>query len=104
MAADIESVRAEARRYAAAAKAVMPIERVYLFGSYAKGTARKLSDVDIAFFFYGLSDDDIFKLQKQLFHMTQDFNGWFEPLAFSMSDLDTDNPFVNEILRTGIEL
>ncbi|MDR1080560.1 MAG: nucleotidyltransferase domain-containing protein [Deltaproteobacteria bacterium] len=82
----------------------MPIERVYLVGSYAKGSARELSDVDIAFFFYGLSDDEIFKLQKQLFHMTLDFNGWFEPLAFSISDLDTDNPFINEILRTGIEL
>ncbi|MDR1050288.1 MAG: nucleotidyltransferase domain-containing protein [Deltaproteobacteria bacterium] len=104
MVADIEAVRAEARRYAAEAKAVMPIERVYLFGSYAKGTAHELSDVDIAFFFYGLSDDEIFKFQKQLFHMNLNFNGWFEPLAFSMSDLDNDNPFVNEILSTGIEL
>ncbi|MDR1051583.1 MAG: nucleotidyltransferase domain-containing protein [Deltaproteobacteria bacterium] len=104
MAADIEAVRAEARRYAAAAKAVMPIDCVYLFGSYAKGTARELSDVDIAFFFYGLSDDEIFELQTHLFTLSRDFNAWFEPLAFSISDLDTDNPFVNEILRTGIKL
>jgi predicted nucleotidyltransferase len=104
MATNIEAVRAEARRYAAAAKAVMPIDRAYLFGSYAKGTACELSDVDIAFFFYGLSDDEIFELQTQLIHMTLDFNGWFEPLAFSTSDFDTDNPFINEILRTGIEL
>jgi predicted nucleotidyltransferase len=102
--ADIEAVRIEARRYAAAAKAVTPIDRAYLFGSYAKGTARKLSDVDIAFFFYGLSDEEIFKFQTRLIHMTLDFTGWFEPLAFSTSDLDTDNPFVSEILRTGIEL
>jgi predicted nucleotidyltransferase len=104
MAADIEPVRAEARRYAAASKAVMPIDRAYLFGSYAKGTARELSDVDIAFFFRGLSDDEIFELQTQLFLMTRGFKAWFEPLAFSISDLETDNPFVNEIIRTGIEL
>jgi predicted nucleotidyltransferase len=104
VAADIEAVRAEARRYAAATKAVMPIDRAYLFGSYAKGTARELSDVDIAFFFHGLSDDEIFQLQTHLFTLSRNFNAWFEPLAFSISDLDTDNPFVNEILRTGIEL
>jgi predicted nucleotidyltransferase len=104
MATDIEAVRAEARRYAAAAKAVMPIDHVYLFGSYAKGTAHELSDVDIAFFFRGLSDDEIFECGTQLFHLTRGFKVCFEPLAFSNSDLDCDNPFVNEILRTGIEL
>jgi predicted nucleotidyltransferase len=83
---------------------MMSIDRAYLFGSYAKGTARELSDVDIAFFFYGLSDDEIFDHQTQLILLTLDFNGWFEPLAFSTSDLNTDNPFVNEIVRTGIEL
>jgi predicted nucleotidyltransferase len=104
VAADIEAVRAEARRYAAAAKAVTPIERAYLFGSYAKGEARELSDVDVAFFFHGLSDDEIYKFATQLFVLTIDFNAWLEPLAFSTSDLYTDNPFVNEILRTGVEL
>jgi predicted nucleotidyltransferase len=100
MAADIEDVTAEARRYAAAAKAVRPVARAYLFGWYAKDTARELSDVDIAFFFRVLSDDGIFDLQTKLFHMALDFNVWFEPLAFWISDLDTDNPFVNEIVRT----
>jgi predicted nucleotidyltransferase len=104
MAADIEAVRGKARRYAAAVKAVMPIELAYLFGSYAKGTAHELSDVDITIIFYGLSDDQIFKLQTQLILLTRGFKAGIEPLAFSTSDLDNDNPFVNEILRTGIEL
>jgi predicted nucleotidyltransferase len=82
----------------------MPIERAYLFGSYAKGTAHELSDVDIAFFFYGLSDDEIFECGTQLILLTQGFKVGIEPLGFSISDLDSDNPFVNEILRTGIEL
>ncbi|MDR1049645.1 MAG: nucleotidyltransferase domain-containing protein [Deltaproteobacteria bacterium] len=104
MAADIEAVRAKARKYAAAVKAVMPIDRAYLFGSYAKGTAHELSDVDIAFFFHGLSDDEIFECGTQLIHLTRGFKLGIEPLGFSTSDLDSDNPFVNEILRTGIEL
>jgi predicted nucleotidyltransferase len=104
MVADIEAVRAEARRYAAAARAVMPVDRVILFGSYAKGTARELSDVDIAFFFRDLSDDEIFKCGTKLMHLTREFNAWLEPLAYSSSDLESDNPFMNEILRTGIEL
>ncbi|MDR1038926.1 MAG: nucleotidyltransferase domain-containing protein [Deltaproteobacteria bacterium] len=42
-------------RFVAEARATMPVDRVFLFGSYAKGTADELSDVDLAFIFRDLS-------------------------------------------------
>ena len=51
MVANIEAVIEEARRYANEVRRHLPVEKVYLFGSYAKGTADELSDVDVAFFY-----------------------------------------------------
>lgn len=38
------------RNYISDVKRIMPIDKVILFGSYAKGTATKYSDVDLCFF------------------------------------------------------
>ena len=46
MAIDIETVN----NYVADVKNAMPIDRVFLYGSYAKGTATEHSDVDVCFF------------------------------------------------------
>jgi len=49
MVANVEAVMKEARRYADEVRCHFPVEKVYLFGSYAKGTADEESDVDVAF-------------------------------------------------------
>jgi predicted nucleotidyltransferase len=51
MASNIETITALAKKYANDVKNSMPVNKVVLFGSYAKGTARELSDIDICFFF-----------------------------------------------------
>ena len=50
MATDIETVMQLSKRYADDVRRVMPVDKAVLFGSYAKGTADALSDIDICFF------------------------------------------------------
>ena len=64
MAFNIEAVRAQASAYAAQVRRVMPVNKVYLFGSYAKGNASDLSDVDICFFWIVLEKKDALILLK----------------------------------------
>ena len=74
------------------------IDKCYLFGSYARGTARENSDVDL------LVDTDITGL---------DFFNLVEEIRLALNkkidllrikDLSTDNPIVLEILKEGIKM
>jgi predicted nucleotidyltransferase len=83
----------------------MPIDRVFLFGSYAKGTARDDSDVDICFFSQSFENQRAVDIIARLLGMTRDYLDIdIEPIVFPTSELTNDNPFVKEILRTGIEI
>ena len=72
MAVDIETVSTKASAYAANVRSVLPVNKAYIFGSYAKGTASELSDVDICFFL------DSFWRKKtcRYYHRTVEFNCW----------------------------
>jgi len=79
----------------------MKVEKVYLFGSYAKGTAHKESDIDVAFVVNHFNGDfsevipPIWKLTRQV-----DFR--IEPHVIAR---DTDYAgFLDEIQRTGVEI
>jgi predicted nucleotidyltransferase len=79
----------------------IPIREAILFGSYAKGTSQEWSDIDIALvseIFGGdwISDKD--KIRK----ITLSVSSEIEVLPFSPADFDSKNPFVKEILKTGI--
>ena len=75
---------------------------LYLFGSYAKGEARKWSDIDVAVFSDRKETDDFI---IELGRVTRDVDLRIEPHIFSENDLKTiSTPFVEEILRTGIRV
>jgi predicted nucleotidyltransferase len=77
-----------------------------VFGSYAKGHWRDDSDIDIAIFsedFAGMDRVDAitFLLNKALpYHLD------IQPLAYDAADLlnEQENPFLHEILTTGIKV
>ena len=105
MAFDIETMHQTIKNYVEDVKNAMPIDRVFLFGSYAKGNADKHSDIDLCFISSSFENQDTIEIVKILFRMTRKYKGMdIQPIIFSMSDLETDNPFVKEILRTGKEL
>ena len=80
------------------------IVKAFLFGSYARNLNKPDSDIDIALVVKDLSDDEVFDLQVQLLLMASKYDSRIEPHVISNNDLETNNPFVFEIIKTGIEI
>lgn len=76
----------------------------YLFGSFATNIQRPDSDIDIALIIDNLKDSDKFDIQVQFMLLASKFDSRIEPHPFSKQDLISDNPFVHEIKKTGIEI
>ena len=107
MAVDIETVTQSARQYAEDVRRALPVDKVVLFGSYAKGAATPQSDVDICFFLDTYGGRKRVDIMKKLFGLTKGYGQkgiYIEPLVFETSEIQNDNPFVKEILRTGKEI
>ena len=106
MAVDIETVNRIAREYAADVSRELPVEKAVLFGSYAKATANRQSDVDICFFLKSYNGKRKVDLVAQILGIGGEkyCTVGFEPLVFETSDIQEGNPFVREILANGIEL
>jgi predicted nucleotidyltransferase len=106
MAVDLETVNTVLHRYIAEVKSVLPIDKVYLYGSYVKGTQSEWSDVDVCFFSESFVSRRTVDIITQLMELAWKYNPeiCFEPKAFPTSEINNDNPFVKEILRTGREI
>ncbi|MDR0937394.1 MAG: nucleotidyltransferase domain-containing protein [Oscillospiraceae bacterium] len=104
MVADIETVNAVATDYANLIRSLYPVEKAYLFGSYAKGCPHKDSDVDICFFLRDFGGRPAFDVDVEIFSLSHRYDLYLEPHVMETSDLTNDNPFVKEILRTGYEI
>ena len=81
-----------------------PFSAVYLFGSHAKGSARKWSDIDVAVV------SDKLKRNKDknrflLWHIRRGVDSMIEPRGFTVKDFqDNSDPMVYEIRKTGIKV
>ena len=106
MAADIKTVNTILRQYIHDVARAMPIDKVYLYGSYAKGTQQEDSDVDICFFSESFSARRTLDVLTELFMLKVKYDKYLliEPNAFPTSEIYNDNPFVKEILRYGQEI
>jgi predicted nucleotidyltransferase len=105
MAVDFEAITQVCRQYADDVRRVMPVDKVMLFGSYAKGTANEQSDIDICFFLDNYGGKRRVDIIVDLLGFTHRYKRVpFEPIAFETSELRNDNPFVKEIIRTGREI
>ena len=79
----------------------MSKEPIY-FGSYAKGTQREESDIDIAVVFGHM--DDFFEMQMELFRRRREIDLRIEPHPFDEEDFSENNPVAVEIMNSGIEI
>jgi len=102
--ADIDRVKEEAGRYADEVRRHLPVDKAYLFGSYAKGTADEASDIDVCFFLRDYGGRRRIDLGILLLKIACGYESYFEPLVFETPEMDSGNPFVNEILRSGTEI
>jgi len=91
-----------AKKYLSSLPAELDIKRAYIFGSYAKGTQREESDIDIAVVFGQL--DDFFEMQMELFRRRRKIDLRIEPHLYDEEDFSENNPVAVEIMNTGIEI
>ena len=80
------------------------VRKIYLFGSYAKNNNKRDSDIDLAIVVEDLPGDDLFDLQVRFLVLASGYDSRIEPHIISVADLETGDPFVQEVLKTGIEI
>ncbi|MBI3576683.1 nucleotidyltransferase domain-containing protein [Candidatus Gottesmanbacteria bacterium] len=79
----------------------IPVARTVLFGSWAKGKARKDSDIDICLVSPQFGKDDLIEMRYLLME-TMAVDSRIEPIPMSTKDYETDaTPFVLEIKKYG---
>jgi len=81
----------------------IPIRNAVLFGSYATGENNKWSDIDLVIV-SELFEGNRIKDKNKIRSITLSVSSDLEILPFSPKDFNVNNPFVKEILRTGIVL
>ena len=81
----------------------IPVQKVFLFGSYAKGTSREDSDIDIAVistFFKG----DRYSDRRLIVPFRRGLDSRIEPMPFTPEDFDKGGILIDEIKKTGHEI
>jgi hypothetical protein len=70
-----------------------------------KEQRKKNSDVNVCFIFDSYDNNSRFDIRVHLLGMSLKYMDlYIQTMAFEVSDMYNDYPFVNEILRTGIEI
>jgi predicted nucleotidyltransferase len=83
------------------------VRQAYLFGSFARGTAKDYSDVDLAIVLgsLNLQDEPPFDENFRIFHEAQRYNSRLEVVCFDQEDFDQDGgALVRLIKKEGIRL
>jgi len=89
--------------YSMLLSAGLPVEKIFLFGSYTRREQKKFSDIDIAVVlrkFY----KDRFNTRLELMKYAREFEDVIEPHPFLSSEFDEEDPFIFEIMESGIEI
>lgn len=81
----------------------IPIKEAILFGSYAKGTQKEWSDIDIALVSTIFKGNRI-KDKDKIRHITISVSSEIEVIPFSLRDFNKNNPLAREIIDKGISL
>jgi predicted nucleotidyltransferase len=68
------------------------VRQVYLFGSFAKGTLKEYSDVDLAIVLgsQDQSEESPFEENFRIFHEAQEYNSLLEVVCFLQEEFDQD--------------
>jgi len=74
--------------------------KVFLYGSYSKGNARKDSDIDVAVIVPSIGDDWLYK-SSRLWYATLKVSTKIEPVLLEEGDT---SPLYHDIMKTGIAI
>ena len=90
----------EIREIVAALAARYGADRIYLFGSYARGEATAASDIDVIVVGgANFRPRDIFAFGEELRQRTQK-----DVDAFEIREVNTGTPFYESIMREGVKI
>jgi predicted nucleotidyltransferase len=98
-----EEISRIALQYADSLKDNLKVHSVYVYGSYAKGSQKQDSDIDIAVVAEGFSGDlveDTFMLMK----VRRAVDHRIEPRPFSVEEFNEHDPLAKEVMLTGIRI
>jgi len=79
------------------------VNRAFLFGSYARGNYSEWSDIDLAVVSSAFEGNWI-KDRKKIRAITLSISSDIQVLPYRPEDFVPEDPFVKEILETGIQL
>lgn len=88
-----------AKEYAAAVRKAMDTDAILLYGSYAKGTATKNSDIDIAVIVDDIAGDYLGTVSL-LWKLSRAINVDIEPVL--LTPADAESGFLRTVRETGI--
>jgi len=74
----------------------------YIFGSYAKGSFGEDSDIDLAVILKTCKNT--FDTQVDLMKLRRNFDLRIEPHPFREKDIKDNDPFLSEVIKTGIRI
>ena len=81
----------------------LPIKKVILYGSYAKGNARKWSDIDVCVISPAFRKKDALEY-LWLMKTRKDIEAMISPVGFAPKDFVDESQLVWEIKTTGKEI
>lgn len=84
-------------------KQEMNIDKVYLFGSYAKGDYNDDSDIDIAVISNDF-DGDVIEDTMKLMRLRRRVDNRIEPHPYKINEFNNNNPFTEEIIKKGLRI
>lgn len=98
---DKREVIDKVREYSVLLRNHLPFEKIYLFGSYAKGTNHFDSDIDVAIIVKNI-EQDFFVIQPLLWKLRRQIDDRIEPIIIEREN--DASGFLIEIQRNGIEI
>lgn len=88
-----------AKEYAAAVRKVIDATAIFLYGSYARGTATKDSDIDIAVVVDQIPGDYL-NTMATLWKLTRSVSHEIEPVLLTAAD--DESGFLSTVQKSGI--
>lgn len=79
------------------------LNRIVLYGSYARGNASRTSDIDIAVILNTLGSEDRFSIIRKLYRIAGTLDKRIEPRCFLTDEAENAEyaSILSEIIRTG---
>jgi predicted nucleotidyltransferase len=95
---DKRTVIKRVKKYADTVKKNFSVKKIILYGSYANGTHREDSDIDVAVILESV-DDDFLKSETKLFRLKKDIDPRIEPIL--IEEKNDKSGFLEVILKIG---